>query len=260
MSDARSIRTLPRRSRVSCSAQPRLQEARARLPFSALRIFRAADLEVEQVPVSAPLFDNRDEPVLDHSDIMPAQVTRDARQPTRARASRRPRKLLAGVTMAALALVATTFVLRPSAGPTNDPAPSASTTTPGRTLSTTPPTTRAAPVAEALPDVAAAPSANASVAESAGAAAPEALSMPTSDRSSDAHTPREARPAQLEVTVTAWGHIWLDGTYLGADRQDRTGLRPGTHRIGIGESREAPSRIYTVRLRAGPNELVYPLN
>lgn len=60
-----------------------------------------------------------------------------------------------------------------------------------------------------------------------------------------------AASARLRITVTPWGHVWIDGRPMGRAPID-VPLSAGTHRIGIGA--QTPSQTRTIRLRAGETQ------
>lgn len=61
-------------------------------------------------------------------------------------------------------------------------------------------------------------------------------------------TSEEQTPAQLKITVSPWGDVWLDGEF--AQRAPWVGtLKPGKYTIGVG--RGSPTEIRVIRLKPG---------
>jgi len=72
--------------------------------------------------------------------------------------------------------------------------------------------------------------------------------------SEGARAPKKAPRATLDIIATPWGHIWLDGRYMGRDRAS-VRVRAGSHTVGVGTDREAgPTQRQRVRAVAGKSQ------
>lgn len=57
--------------------------------------------------------------------------------------------------------------------------------------------------------------------------------------------------AQLKITVSPWGDVWIDGEY-GHRAPWNLSLKPGTHTIGVGQGTPAQTRV--IRLKPGEHK------
>lgn len=76
----------------------------------------------------------------------------------------------------------------------------------------------------------------------------EAAAEPPAAERRETPAPASAR---VQITVTPWGHVWIDGRPMGRAPVD-VPLAPGPHRVGIGTT--VPSQMRTIRLRAGETQ------
>jgi len=85
-------------------------------------------------------------------------------------------------------------------------------------------------------------------------AVPEELSAPPASESREAAAgsvpdTTEARPARLTVIVFPWGNVWIDGKLRGAAPLKNEVLKPGRHKVSVGQ--DAPFKSQSIRLRPG---------
>jgi len=70
-------------------------------------------------------------------------------------------------------------------------------------------------------------------------------------------TKRAGEPATLRLIIDPWGHAWLDGKFLGLTDRDFVDLKPGPHKLQIGQ--DVPSKTLPIQLKPGLNTLSYQL-
>jgi serine/threonine-protein kinase len=83
----------------------------------------------------------------------------------------------------------------------------------------------------------------------------------------DARAPREAprsrakraaETATLRLIIEPWGNAWLDGEFLGLTDRDFVDLKPGEHKLQIGQ--DVPGKPIKIQLKPGLNGFEYKLN
>ncbi|MDB4989315.1 MAG: serine/threonine protein kinase [Myxococcaceae bacterium] len=189
----------------------------------------------------------------------------DSRPTTAPPGRARSRTIAAALTVGTAALLLVLVRGTPAAPPHPQPSPApAAPRATAATQATAMPTPHAAPAVPAdlppppseteNPTPIRVPEALAVSTSSADATTPPAPSA----RNTQADTQHPKELATLRLLIEPWGNVWLDDKFYGLAEHDLKGLRPGLHKLQIGQ--DVPSQTLSIRLKPGLNTFSYKLH